>query len=162
VHYYNIVVHAVVQRLCKSCNFDIRALHHIRRHISENAAKTIACSMVNGRLDYCNSLLHLTSSSNINKLKRVQNSVSRIITRRTTSHLFLQISTGCQFSTASMQYKLAVITFKFLTTQEPSYQHDLIRSDASTRQLRSDGQGLLQSTELSQYSLNELSAIPHS
>jgi len=44
----------------------------------------------------------------------------------------------------SIQYKLAVITFKVLTTLQPSYLHDLIRSHASTRQLRSDGQGLLQ------------------
>jgi len=35
---------------CKSCNFHILALRHIRRHILEDAAKTIACSMVNGLL----------------------------------------------------------------------------------------------------------------
>jgi len=64
------------------CNFHIRALRHIRRHISEDAAKTIACSMVNGRLDYCNSVLHSTSFSNINKLQLVQNSVACIITKR--------------------------------------------------------------------------------
>jgi len=93
-----------VDNVCKSCNFHIRALCHIRRHISEDAAKTIACSIVNGRQDYCNSLSHRTSSCNINKLQRVQNSValsSQDDGYRTTSHQFLQISTGYQFSTAS-------------------------------------------------------------
>jgi len=32
-----------VDNVCKSCKFNIRALRHIRRHISEDAAKTIAC-----------------------------------------------------------------------------------------------------------------------
>jgi tRNA A37 threonylcarbamoyltransferase TsaD len=71
-----------IDNVCKSCNLHIRALRHIRRHISEDAAKTIACSVVNGRLDYCNSVLYRTSSSNINKLQRVQNSVGRISSRR--------------------------------------------------------------------------------
>jgi len=44
-----------------------------------------------------------------------------------------------------IQYKLAVITFNALTSRQPSFlMHDLIRSRSSTRQLRSDGQGLLQ------------------
>jgi hypothetical protein len=40
-----------VDSVCKSCNFHIRALRHIRHYISEDAANTIACSMVDGRLD---------------------------------------------------------------------------------------------------------------
>jgi len=72
-----------VDIVCNSCNFHIGALRHIRRYISEDTAKTIAClMMVHGRLDYCNSVLNRMSSSNINKLQRVQNSVARINTRR--------------------------------------------------------------------------------
>jgi len=36
--------------------------------------------MVQGRLDYCNSLLHLSSSDNLQKLQRIQNSLARIVT----------------------------------------------------------------------------------
>jgi len=91
-----------VDNVCKSRNFHIRALRHIYQHISEDAAKTIACSMVNERLDYCNSLLHRSSFFNINKLQRVQNSQDDGYW--TPSHQFLQISTGNQFSTAVIQY----------------------------------------------------------
>jgi hypothetical protein len=107
-----------VDNVCKSCNFHIRALRHIRRLISEDAAKTIACSMVNGRLDYCNSLLHRTSSSNINKLQRVQNSVARIITRRRLSDHITPVLADLHWLQVQYryQYKLAIITFKVLTT----------------------------------------------
>jgi len=44
----------------------------------------------------------------------------------------------------TIHHLLAATTFKVLTTQEPSYLRDLIRSHASTSQLRSNGQGLLQ------------------
>jgi hypothetical protein len=135
-----------VDNVCKSCNIHIRALRHIRRHISEDAAKTIACSMVNGRLDYCNSVPHRTSSSNINKLQRVQNSVALIITRRRPSDHIIPVLADLHWLPVQyhIQYKLAVITCKVLTTQEPSYLHHLVQSHSSTRQLQSDGRGLLQ------------------
>jgi len=135
-----------VDNVCKSFNFHISTLRHIRRHISEDAAKTTACSMVNGWLDYCNSLLHRTSSSNIKKLQPVQNSVARIITRRRLLDHITPVLADLHWLPVQyrIQYKFAVITFNVLTTQQPSYLHDQIRSHASTRQLRSDGQGLLQ------------------
>src|SRR3989441_9711672 len=40
-----------------SCNYHIRALKHIRSSLTHDAAVAIACSLVNTRLDYCNSLL---------------------------------------------------------------------------------------------------------
>jgi hypothetical protein len=77
-----------VDNVCKSCTFHVRALRHIRRHISEDAAETIACSMIGGRLDYCNSVLYLSSVSNVKKLQRVQNPIARIITgRRLSDHI---------------------------------------------------------------------------
>jgi len=110
----------------KSCNFHIRVLRHICRHISDDAAKTIACSMANGRLENCYSLLHSTSSFNINKLLQIQSCVVRIITRRRLSDhitpVLADLHCSVQYRT---QYKLAVMTFKVLTTQELSYLHDL-------------------------------------
>jgi hypothetical protein len=134
-----------VDNVCKSCTFHIRALRHIRRHISEDAAKTIACSMIGGRLDYCNSVLYRTSVSNIKKLQRVQNSIARIITGRRLSDHITPVLADLHWLPVQyrIQYKLAVITFKVLTTHEPSYLHDLIQSHAPTRQLRSNGRSLL-------------------
>ena len=69
-----------VDSVCRSANFHLRALPHIRKYISEETAKTIACSMIAGRLDYCNSVLYQTSAANINKLQRVQNSAEHTVT----------------------------------------------------------------------------------
>ena len=69
-----------VDSVCKSSHFHLRALRHIRKNISADTAKTIACSMVDGRLDYCNCVLYGTSAMNLNELQRVQNSAARIVT----------------------------------------------------------------------------------
>jgi len=74
-----------VDNVCKFY-FHLRALRHTRTHISEDTAKLIACSMIHGRL-HCNSVLYGTLAANLNKLRRVQNSAARIVTRtRRTDH----------------------------------------------------------------------------
>ena len=41
----------------KSCNYHTRAIRHIRHLLTQLVAQTLACSLVNSQLDYCNSLL---------------------------------------------------------------------------------------------------------
>ena len=55
-----------IKSAVRSCNFHIWELRHIRRSLSRDIANTIGCSIVNTRLDNCNSLLHIE-----NKLARV-------------------------------------------------------------------------------------------
>ena len=43
-------------------------------------AKTVASALVNSRLDYTKSVLYNTSSGNMSKLQRVQNSLARVVT----------------------------------------------------------------------------------
>ena len=50
-----------VSSIVSSCNFHMRALRHIRLRLTLDAAKSVAVSIVDARLDYCNSLLHGTS-----------------------------------------------------------------------------------------------------
>jgi len=46
-----------VEGICKS-SYRLRALRHIHwNHINEDTANNIACSVIHGRLDYCNSVL---------------------------------------------------------------------------------------------------------
>jgi len=59
-----------------SCNFHIRALRHIRSSLTPQAAVMIAGSLVNTRLDYCNSLLVNNTNHNIIRLQRVQNNLA--------------------------------------------------------------------------------------
>ena len=67
-----------VSNVVKASNFHIRALRHIRPTLNRDVANTVACSIVNTRLDYCNSLLHGTTAKNVAKLQRVQNALARM------------------------------------------------------------------------------------
>ena len=67
-----------VTAICIFCNYHIRALRHIRRHLPSDVANIVAFSPVGSRLDYCNALLYGISQSNMTKLQRIQNTVARI------------------------------------------------------------------------------------
>ena len=69
-----------VDNVCKASFFHIKALRHIRRCIDEDTARTVAGSIVGSRIDYCNSILHGTSASNLNKIQRVINTLARVVT----------------------------------------------------------------------------------
>jgi len=103
---------------------------HIRDYISEGSAKTWACSMIDGWLDYCNALLYVTAAANIHKLHRVQESMARAVTNsRRSEHIIKHVLASFHWLPVEyrIQYKLAVTTFKVLTTQKPSYLSELIR-----------------------------------
>lgn len=100
-------------------------------------ANTIACSIVNTRLDYCNSLLYGTSARNIGKLQRVQKSLARVVacTKPVLKDLhWLPVR-------QRIQYKVALITHKVLATSQPQYLAELMTAYKPTRSgLRSEAQ----------------------
>jgi len=51
-----------VTDVCKNCCFHIRALHHVRAALTDDVVRTVACSIVQSRLDYCNALFTGKSS----------------------------------------------------------------------------------------------------
>jgi len=134
-------VSAVVQ----SCNYHIRSLRHIRRLIDRDTANTLACAIVNTRLDYCNALLYGVSAKNVQRLQRIQNSLARVVCnvpygRSATDSLqtlhWLPV-------TKRITYKIATITHRTLCTQQPAYLAELIHKSAPVRSLRSSYRHLL-------------------
>ena len=67
-----------VDNVCKSANYHIRALRHIRKCVTRNDAVTVETAMVSSRLDYCNSVLYSVSAKNIAKLQYIQNTLARV------------------------------------------------------------------------------------
>ena len=135
-------VSAVVQ----SCNYHIRSLRHIRRLIDRDTANTLACAIVNTRLDYCNALLYGVSAKNVQRLQRIQNSLARVVCnvpygRSATDSLhtlhWLPVA-------KRISYKIATITHRTLHTQQPTYLAELIQNSAPIRPLRSSARHLLQ------------------
>src|SRR5664279_4203475 len=86
-----------------------------------------------------NSVLYHMSSSNIDKLQRVQNSMARIVTRSTHSNHIMPVLADLHWLPVQyrIQFKVAVTTFKVLTTHEPHYLTDLIQLHIPSRNLRS-------------------------
>ena len=66
--------------VCKNSYYHIWTLRHIRPMLTEDIAKSVACSLVNARLDYANSVLFGVTSKNILMLQMVQNTLAHVVT----------------------------------------------------------------------------------
>jgi len=118
-----------VAAICKTCYFHIRAFHLVRSSLPDDVARTVACSIVQSRLDYCNSLFVGMSEANFSKLQQVQNTLARVVVRRgkfdhitpTLSELYwLPIRQRVIF-------KVATITFKLRQHSQPTYLSDQLQ-----------------------------------
>ena len=134
-----------VQNIVKASNFHIRALRHIRPYLDKKLSNTVACSIVTSRLDYCNSLLWNTSTGNIKKLQRVQNSLARVVAgtkRRDHITPVLQELHWLPIE-QRIKYKIALITHKAFHEQQPPYLAEIAVKHQPGRNLRSASQNRL-------------------
>jgi len=143
----NLTLNQCVSSLCKSMHFHTRALCHIRPALSDCMATTLATSLVQSRLDYTNSLLHGTSVANIHKLQCAQNSLSPVIlSGRHREHLSacMRLSNLHWLPVCKcINFKLALTTYKILSTHQPAYLRSLLFPYEPTRALHSSSQQLL-------------------
>ena len=68
-----------ISQTYKICFFHIRDFRRIRKYLSPEAAKSVACALVTSHLDYCNSLLYNLPDRDIERLQRVQNCLARVV-----------------------------------------------------------------------------------
>ena len=71
-----------VSSIRKSCYYHIRDFARIRRHLPKSVSISVANALVSSRLDYCNSLLESISVYDLRRLQNIQNSLCRIIFRK--------------------------------------------------------------------------------
>ena len=129
-----------VSEICKASYFHIRALRHIRSSLTTEAAKTIASAIIVGsRLDYCNSLLAGTSVSNLAHLQPVQNTLARVVARKSRFDHITPVLSGLHWLPIChrINFKIATITYRMLQPQQPSYLAALIPRYTPVRSLRS-------------------------
>ena len=74
-------LHQHVMNVCRVAYLELRHINSIQNLLSVDAVKTLVCSLVLSRLDYCNSLLVGLPQYLIKKLQRVQNAAARSILR---------------------------------------------------------------------------------
>ena len=100
----------------------------------------VVCAIVGAKLDYCNGILHGISTTNINKLQRVQNTLARVVTGgRRYDHITPVLKELHRLPIKHrIDFKLATIVYKVKQTQEPSYLAELLIDHKSNRNLRSN------------------------
>ena len=118
----------------------------MRSSLNRDTAIILANSIIHSRLNYCNSLFCGLPEISIIKLQRVQNSLARVVCKasRSQSHSSDLLRSLHWLPVAQrIKYKIAVLTYKTIHFNKPSYLADLIKPYHPTRSLRSSFAGLL-------------------
>jgi len=111
-----------------ACYYHIRELRCIRPCLDFKTATTIATSIVHSKLDYCNSLYHNLPNHQLNRLQQIQNSLARAVVKAPKSSHITPILKSLHWLKVNerIEYKLLFLTYKVLTTSQPSYINNLI------------------------------------
>ena len=131
-----------VTNVCAVARFHIQALRHIRPVLNCNTAAAIARGTVLAKLDYCNGLLAGVKQNNIDKIQRVQNYAARVVCQKPRRDNALSLLKELHWLPIKQRidFKIALTTFKVLTSGQPSYLYDLIKAYNPARSLRSSSQ----------------------
>ena len=132
-------MHAHVSHTTRICYAKIREIASIRKFITTKVAQTLVQSIVISHLDYGNGLHYGISEQLLTKLQRVQNAAARIILGY---GKYDHISEGLMKLhwlpvRYRIKFKIAVTTFKVLSTNEPLYLRNLLEVQQNNRSLRS-------------------------
>ena len=95
-----------VNAVTKSCYYHIRNIGRIWQYITEDACKTLVCSLVTSRLRKC------SASGLVNKLQPEQNTAARLITKKHNHITPVLVSLHWIPVQYRIQYKLLLHNFK--------------------------------------------------
>jgi len=95
--------------------------------MSENVAKTTACSIVSSRLDNCNALLRGRPESTIDELQRAQNTLAWVVTQSTCQTPSKPLLQSLHWLPVQerIDFKVALLAYKVQTTSTPPYLDSL-------------------------------------
>ena len=132
-------MHSHVLSVCRSAYNELRRISSIRRLLTTEATKTLVCSFVLSRLDYCNCLLSGSPQYLIDRLQRVQNNAARLVLRARKSDHATPLLRSLHWLpiTARIQYKLSTLTYTSLFDSGPVYLSNLLHIYTPARPLRS-------------------------
>ena len=123
---------------CKICFYHIRDFQCIRKYLSPEAAKFVACALVTSHLDLCNSLLYNLPDRDIARLQRVQNCLARVVCIKRIFLADLSLS-HFVFHWLPVKYRIrfiiCTITFKAFLFHQPTYLFDYLAPLQNSRLL---------------------------
>ena len=135
-----------INNTVKVCNYYIRDIRRVRKHLNLDATTALANALVSSRLDYCNSLIHSVPKVYLTKLQRVQNSLARVVTKspKFTSSKPLLDKLHWLPVISRINFKVATITYKVLHLQQPPSLHRCLKLKSMPLNTRSNNQLQLQ------------------
>jgi len=126
-----------ISPVSKSCYLSIRDIRRIRNTLNFSTGRTIATSLIQSKLDYCNSLFLNLPQSQLGRLQLILNSSARAVSK---TPKFAHISPVLKSLhwlkiEQRIQYKVASLTYKVLQSEQPSHLHSLlnVQSNRTTR-----------------------------
>ena len=134
-----------ISQTCKICFYHIRDFRHIRKYLSPEAAKSVACALVTSHLDYCNSLLYNLPDRDIERLQRVQNCLARVVCKDSRCSRSKPLLNFLHWLTVkySIRFKRCTITFKAFLFLQPTYLFNYLVPLQNSRLLRSSNTNML-------------------
>jgi len=133
---------------CATCHrnshYHYQALRHIRPVLSIPMSSSVAAAIMQSRFDYINSLFYGTSTTNIHKLQCKQNTLSRIVLSNSP---YRHLSGNSRLAhlhwlpvDMNIKFKIATLTYKILSTGQPTYLHHLLQPCIPLHSIRSVSQ----------------------
>ena len=116
-----------VNSITRSCFYQLRQLHFIRRCVSQDAAKALVHAFISSRVDYCNSLLFGATDQVIRRLQIVMNAAARLIVGlRRSDHITPALRDTLHWLPVKQRivYKIALLVYKCRHGMAPSYLSD--------------------------------------
>jgi len=133
-----------VSSVCKTAYYFIKALRHIWPVLTCNMARAVAASLIQTCLDFANSVLIGTSSSNIYKLQHVQNCLAKMVLQDFSNSVTCLLSQLNWLPVSKrIQFKITTLTYQLVTFGQPTYLSSVLIPYQPQRSLRSVSQNLL-------------------
>ena len=127
----------------KSCFYFIRLLGRLRPYINQKAANAVAVSLIQSRLDYCNSVLYGLPDTQLDRLQHVQNVAARIVTRTKKRDHITPVLKELHWLPVHLriQHKILSLTYScYKSDTSPLYLSELIPKYVPAYNLRSASQ----------------------
>jgi hypothetical protein len=128
-----------ITALSKSCFYHIRDLRRIRNTLDLATARTVGTSLVQSKLDYCNSLYYNLPAYQIDRLQSIQNCLARTVCRTSKfSHITPTLQSLHWLKVRErIEYKILSLTYSSLQYHQPSYMSDLLTVQSNAYNTRS-------------------------